>query len=207
MCFGGDGGAGKIAAQQRADEAARQARIQSGMARINDIFGGFGDDYYAARAKAYTDYATPQLDRAYKSAKDNMIYALDRSGILNSSAAINKNASLSDDFDQSRLDIANKAQDTANQARQNVENIRSNIVTQLNATGDDSAAADAAVRQATALNQPAGAYSPLAGLFSNFTDSLAAIGSNARNNYGGFFGGGAPVYSTSGKSSSSRVVR
>ena len=205
MCFGGDGGAGELAQQQRADEVARQNRIKAGMSRINDIFGQFGDPYYQKQAQAYRDYATPQLDRAYGLTKDNLIYALDRSGILQSSAAINKNKELTNEFDQSRLDIANKAQDTANQARQNVEGVRSNIVNQLNATGDDQAAANTAIRQAQALNQPQTAYSPLTGLFASFANGLQQIGSNARNGYGGFFGNsGGGLFSNSG--GSSRVV-
>ena len=201
MCFGGDGGAGEIAKQQRADEVARQARIKAGMSKIDKIFSQFGDPYYQKQAQAYSDYATPQLDRSYKLAKDNMIYALDRSGILSSSAAIDKNKELTNEFDQSRLDIANKAQDTANQARQNIESVRGNIVNQLNATGDDAAAANTAIRQAQAMNQPQTAFSPLSNLFANFTAGLSAIGSNARNDYGGFFGGrGGGLFSSSGGS-------
>lgn len=203
MCFGGDGGAGAIAEQQRADEVARQARIAAGMQRINDTFSAFGDDYYKKRAQDYLDYATPQLDRQYGLAKDNMIYALDRSGILQSSAAQKKNAELSNDFDQSRIDLAGKAQDTANASRTNVENTRSTLVNQLNATGDDSAAAAAAVRQATALNQPTG-FSPLGQLFADFTSGLSAIGSNAANSYSGLISRGGGLFSNSG--SSSRVV-
>ena len=268
MCFGGDGGAGAIAQQQRADEVARQARIKTGMDKINSIFdgsatgatgvatsydpsktyyyadgkayvpatansffgagnlgvtpsdlikqgklfttqvksGGFGDDYYQRQANNYSAYATPQLDRAYGLAKNDMVYALDRSGILQSKAAIDKNTELTDQFDQSRLDIANKAQDLANQSRQNVENVRSNLVTQLNATGDDQAAANGALRQAQALSQPQTAYSPLSNLFSSFSQGLSTIGSNSRNNYGGFFGSGglSGLFSSGG---SSKVVR
>ena len=201
MCFGGDGGAGEIAQQQRADEYARQARIAAGMQKINDTFSAFGDDYYNKRAQDYTDYATPQLDRQYGLAKDNMIYALDRSGILQSSAAQKKNAELSNDFDQSRIDIAGKAQDTANTARSNVETTRGTLVNQLNATGDDSAAAAAAVRQATALNQPTG-FSPLGQLFANFTSGLASIGSNASNSYSGLASRIGGLFSNSNSSSS-----
>jgi hypothetical protein len=207
MCFGGDGGAGDIARQQRADEVARQERIKAGMARINSIFdaqGGFDDAYFAKQGKAYMDYATPQLERSYKRAKDNMIYALSRSGILQSSAAIDKNSELTGEFDQSRLDIANTAQNKSNEARQNVEGVRANIVNQLNATGDDAAAADAALRQARNLNMPQTNFSPLSNLFVNFTQGLSAIGSNARNNYGGFFGGGRGLFSNN--AGSARVV-
>ena len=121
MCFGGDGGAGDIARAQRQDEIDRQNRIKAGMSRIDQIFKGFDDAYYKKQGDAYSAYATPQLDRSYRDAKDNMIYALDRSGILSSSAAIKKNADLTNEFDQNRLDIANKAQTVANDARAPME--------------------------------------------------------------------------------------
>ncbi|MBY0392012.1 MAG: hypothetical protein K2Q27_01965 [Novosphingobium sp.] len=204
MCFGGDGGAGDIARAQRQDEIDRQNRIKAGMSRIDQIFKGFDDAYYKKQGDAYSAYATPQLDRSYRDAKDNMIYALDRSGILSSSAAIKKNADLTNEFDQNRLDIANKAQTVANDARANVENVRGNLVNQLNATGDDTAAANAAIRQATALNQPQLNFSPLSQLFYNFTQGLQAIGSNARNDYSGLLRGGSGLFSNSG--GSARVV-
>jgi hypothetical protein len=204
MCFSGDGGAGEIARQQRADEVARQERIKSGMSRIDQIFGGFNDAYYKKQGDAYSAYATPQLDRAYGDTRAQMIYALDRSGILPSSAAIKKNADLTNEFDQSRLDIANKAQTVSNDARSNVENVRGNLVNQLNATGDDSAAASAALRQATSLNQPQVNYSPLSGLFYNFAQGLQSIGSNSRNDYGGLIRSGSGLFSSSG--GSARVV-
>lgn len=204
MCFGGDGGAGDIARSQREDEVARQNRIKAGMSRIDQIFKGFDDAYYKKQGDAYSAYATPQLDRSYRDAKDNMIYALDRSGILQSSAAIKKNTDLTNEFDQNRLDIANKAQTVSNDARANVENVRGNLVNQLNATGDDTAAANAAIRQATALNQPQTNFSPLSQLFYNFTQGLQAIGSNARNDYSGFLRGGGGLFSNSG--GSARVV-
>jgi len=177
-----------------------QGKLFTGVSRS----GGFNEDFFANRAKAYTDYAMPQVDRAYKRAKDSMIYALDRSGLMRSSAGIDKNAELSGEFDQSRIDVANKAQSTANKARQDVENARGAIVSQLNATGDNEAAASAAIRQAQAMNQPEG-FSPTGQLFQLFSQGLSAIGSNARNDYGGLFGGSrSPLfYSSSG---SSRVV-
>ena len=123
---------------------------------------------------------------------------------MTSSAAIKKTADLTNEFDQSRLDIANKAQTVSNDARSNVENVRANIVNQLNATGDSSAAASAALRQATTLNQPQLNFSPMTNLFANFAQGLQAIGSNARNDYGGFARGGSSLFSNSG--GSSRVV-
>ncbi|CAB4120908.1 hypothetical protein UFOVP4_5 [uncultured Caudovirales phage] len=248
MCFGGgDNGASEIAAAQRRDEQARQARIKAGMARIADIFdgaptgtsetynmddtgdermksffgnfgrmnadttytgprtGGFNEDFYNKRKQAYVDYATPQLDRQYGNAKDQTVYALDRSGLLSSSAGIKKNADLTDTFDQARIGIANKGLDVANQARSDVEAARSNLVNQLNATGDDQAAAAGAVRNAAALNAPQG-MSPVGQLFSDFTNTLAGIGSNARNDYSGLSGNIRSLFNSGGSGGSARVV-
>ena len=166
--------------------------------------GGFNDDYYNRRKQAYIDYATPQLDRQYGDAKDQTVYALDRSGLLGSSAGIKKNADLTDAFDRSRVDIASKGLNLASDARSSVEAARSNLVNQLNATGDDQAAAAAAVRSAAALNAPQG-MSPVGQLFADFTNTLAGIGSNAKNDYSGMAGNIRSLFN-SGGSGSARVV-
>lgn len=58
MCFGGGGGDGG-AAQARADEQARQARIKQGVGRINEQFNQFDDSFYQGRKDAYRAFATP----------------------------------------------------------------------------------------------------------------------------------------------------
>lgn len=202
MCFGG-GGAGKIAKQQRNDEVERQARIKAGMGDIDRAFAGFGDAFYKKRADDYSAYATPQLERQAKSARENLIYALSRTGNLDSSAAIKRNAELTDEENQARIGVANTGLDQANQLRSQVENTRGNVVAELNATGDSSAASAAALRNVQNLNQPAG-YSPLGNLFASFAQTLSGIGSNAGNSFGGFSGGGGGLFKTS--SGSQRVV-
>lgn len=209
MCFGGDNTASDIAKQTRADEVARQTRIKTGMANINAVFdgpNGFNDAFYAKQGKAYSDYATPQVDHQYGLAKDQTVYALARSGLLDSLAGQNENAELSRTNDQSRIDIANQAQDEENTARSNVENTRGNIVSQLNATGDDAAASAAAVRGAQNLYQPTG-YSPLADAFASFTNGLSRVGSNAGNNYSGLINNLPAIFASRGAGGSSTVVR
>lgn len=187
MCFG-DGGAGNIARSQRADEVARQSRIKSGMASIDRTFGGFNDAFYSKRASDYSAYATPQLERESRNAHENLIYALSRTGNLDSSAAIRRNADLTDEENAARIGIANTGLDQANRLRGQVENTRGNVVAELNATGDSSAASASALRNVQNLNQPAG-FSPLGELFQSFAQSLSGIGSNAGNGYSGFSGG------------------
>jgi hypothetical protein len=204
MCIPSGSGAKKQAAQQRADEEARKARIAAGMASIDQTFGKFDHNFYGGRAKEYIDYATPQFERQLRDTRDNLIFALSRTGNLRSSAAIDKNADLNYEADVARTGIANDGLNKANELRNQVENARGNVVAQLNATGDSSAASDAAIRNATNLSTPVG-YSPLGNLFASFAQSAAAIGSNAGNGYSGFVGGGAQSFSPS--KGSSTVVR
>jgi hypothetical protein len=202
MCFG-DGGAQKQADQQRRDEVARQNRIKSGMSSIADAFSGFNDSFFAKRAKDYVDYATPGLEKQAGDARDNLIYALSRTGNLDSSAAIDRNADLTEETNAKRIAVANQGLDGANQLRSQVENMRGNVVAELNATGDSSAAGQAALRNAANLNQPQG-FTPLGDLFSSFAQTIGNIGSNAGNGYGGFAGGGRSLFSPS--AGSQRVV-
>lgn len=201
MCFG-DGGASKQAAQQRADELARQERIRSGMASIDRAFGGFDDAFYKKRADDYVAYAMPQLDRQLGNTRDQLIYALSRTGNLDSSAAIKRNADLMEEGNAQRIGVANTGLDQANRLRSQVENTRAGVVSQLNATGDSEAATAAAMRGAQNLYQPEG-YSPLGNVFAAFANTLSGIGANANNGYSGFFGGGSPLFT--GKSAQ-RVV-
>lgn len=201
MCFG-DGGASKQAAQQRADELARQARITNGMASIENAFGGFNDAFYKKRADDYSAYAMPQVERQARAAHDGLIYALARTGNLDSSAAIKRNAELNDAANEARVGVANTGLDQANQLRAQVENTRGNVVSELNATGNSDAASAAALRNVANLNQPQG-YTPLGNLFADFASTLGSIGSNANNGYSGF-AGGRSLFGT-GKSSQ-RVV-
>lgn len=203
MCFGGTG-AKKQAQQQRADEDARKARIAAGMGSIASTFGKFDEKFFGDRTKDYIDYATPQFERQLRDTRDNLIYALSRTGNLRSSAGQKKSADLNYEADTARAGIASDGLNKANELRNQVENSRSNVVAELNATGDSSAAAQAAIRNAVNLSTPVG-YSPLGNMFASFAQSAAQIGSNAGNGYSGFAGGGAQTYGAS--KGSSTVVR
>ena len=209
MCFGSSSAADNIAQQQRADEVARQNRITQGMAQIANIFGGFNDGFYKKRADDYTAYAMPEVNRQADQQRRDLVYALARTGNLDSSAAIDKAAELGEEVNKQRIGVANEAQNQANNLRGQVEQTRGNVVAELNATGDAEAASNSALRQSQNLNQPAG-FSPLGNLFLNFANTVAQIGSRAGNGYSGFAGAGAPIfgpgYSLSG-AGSSRIVR
>jgi hypothetical protein len=204
MCFNTGKGAERIAKQSRADEVARQNRITQGMGQINTTFdNAFDEAFYKGRQQAYVDYATPSLERQAQEARKNLIFALSRTGNLDSSAANERNADLTRETNDARVGIANQGLDMANDSRRQVEGARSGVVAELNATGDSTAAAATALRQATNLATPQG-YSPLGQLFEVFSRTASAIGSNANNNYRGLIGGGRSLFGAG--NGSARVV-
>ncbi|CAB4135530.1 hypothetical protein UFOVP291_35 [uncultured Caudovirales phage] len=196
MCTGGGGGDGG-AAQARADEAARQARIKEGSANIDKNFGGFNEAFYNQRAKAYTDYANPQLADQYAQTQRNLTYNLARQGLTASSEAARNAGELQRQYNDNRAQIAAQGLDAANQARGQVEQNRSELLAQLNATSDPAAAAASAVNRAGILSQQS-SFSPLGQLFANTTGLLgnaAMAGYYDRNApgltpYKQIFGGG-----------------
>jgi hypothetical protein len=169
MC--GGGGGGDYAAQARADEAARQARIREGMGRIDQQFGGFNEAFYKNRENAYIDYANPQLDQQFKNQQNTLAYNLARNGLTASSEAARNAGELQRQFNLARSTIAGEAKNQSNQARQQVEQNRSELVNQLNATGDTQNAANASLTRANMLTQTPG-FSPLGQIFQNTTGLL-----------------------------------
>jgi hypothetical protein len=210
MCFGDSAGtkaANRAAVQQRQEEKQRQQRIKSGTAAIDSTFAPFNDGFFAQRGKAYTDFARPQLEDQFKTAREKLVYALARNSLTNSTVAADKFANLNKTYDTSRQVIEGRGMDEANKARLAAENARSNLVSQLQATADPGAAARSAVAQSTAVAQTPG-FDPLGNLFTNVTGGLADLTTNAQTGYKGLggvslFGGGGAGTSPSG---SSRVV-
>lgn len=188
-------GGGNEAKQARKDEQARQQRIREGTTRVNSIFDGqFTDDYFDNRRQSFLDYASPQVEDQYAKAQKELTYALARGGLTNSSARAQKAGELQQLYDLNKQQIADEALSHATQARNSVEDARSNLIATLNATGDAEGAASSAINRASALSQPA-AYSPLAQLFADFTAGLGTQAALERANY--YSGGQTPVrYST-----------
>jgi hypothetical protein len=182
MCFGGGGGDGG-AAQARADEMARQARVKEGTGRVNKEFGRFDDTFYDDRANAYRGFVTPQVNDQYKQVGNQLAFSLARSGLDQSSESARQQGILMRDNAAARQAIAEGALSEIQKSRQAVEEQRNNLISQVNMTSDAGLAGQNALRQAGILamqNQ----FSPLGNLFQNTTGVLAAA-----NNAGAYSGG------------------
>lgn len=170
------------------------------------VGGQFEDGFFENRKKSYLDYALPQLNDQYSKARQELIFSLDRSGTLDSSARAEKEADLEKLYKQRRQQVADQGLSYSTQARGNVEDARANLVQMLNATGDVEGAVNSAMTRAKALSAP-DTYSPLGQMFADFTGTLgqqaALEKAIATNSYGG--GGGVQLYGTNKKNNSVKV--
>jgi hypothetical protein len=203
MCLGGgDGGAGAAAAAQREEEDQRQGRIRSGMANIDQIFSPFNDTFFKGRSQAFLDFARPQLEDQYRKARENLIFALSRNGLLQSSAGATKFGELTKLYDTNRQVIEGRGADEGNRARQQVEENRSDLVNQLHATSDPTAAANAAIARQSFLSSTPG-FDALGNLFQNITAGLADATNTPQNRFSGV---GLFDTGRTSRNASSRVV-
>lgn len=170
--MGKKGGGNNEAAIARAEEQQRQAKIREGTGQIDTIFGqNFSDKFYGGRRKSYLDYATPQVEDQYGKAREELTFALARGGNLDSSVRAQKEGDLQKLYDQRKREISDQGVAYESDARNSVEDARADLIRTLSATGDADAAAKNAVNRSVALSKPP-AYSPLAGLFADFTATL-----------------------------------
>lgn len=167
----GKKGGGSSSDYYRQQEQDRQAAIRKGTASIDDTFSQFDDSFYDQQRQAYLDFAQPQLEDQRAGASRELVYSLARSGQLEGSARAQQQSELQKLYDLESQNIADKALDYENKSRTNVENARSDLISTLNATGDATGAANSALARSAALSQPE-AYSPLADLFTSYTNAL-----------------------------------
>lgn len=169
------------AARARAAEEARAAAIREGTASIDEEFEGFNDDFYDQRDQTYMDYYQPQLNEQYEDALARLTYSLARAGTTNSSIAGDALADLATRRDR-ELAALNAARDAdVTNLRGRVQNEKSNLLAQLNATGDAEAAANAATTSSRQLFSDTPTLVPLDGLFSTIGNSIGAYQTGVTN--------------------------
>jgi hypothetical protein len=169
MNFGSGGGDD---GQARAAEARRENAIADSQGNIMNVFGAnFTPDFYDKRRQAYLSYAKPQLNDQYADARKQLVYSLDRSGNLASTARTTQEAQLAKLYDQNNRTISDQALGYENDARNNVANAESGLLSGVAQTGNVGSSIAAANNQAAALSQP-DVYQPMGQLFGGFTSAL-----------------------------------
>lgn len=193
---------GQIAREQA---KRNQARIDAGTARVDEVFGRFGDPFFEAQEDAYTQNFLPQLDRQFDRAHETSVKRLAGRGQLDGSAGARVLGDLQRQFQSERAGIASRAFDHSRRTRGNLESARSGVLQQVRA---GAAPAEAASQARVAASQASaqGDFSPLGDVFA---DAINQFGTAALLQQRGFAGTGIdrlnPARQTAG--SSSRVVR
>lgn len=170
------------AAELKAEEAARQGRIREGRGVIDTTFNTkFSDDYFKKYQDDYTGYYMPQLDDKFAKTKQDLIYALASSGILGSSAGIEKLAEADKELAAKKLQVSSEATDASNNLRSNVEKQRSGLYALNESSADPAAATSRATAEATALAAPV-SYSPLGDVFAGLLNGIGGFAQGMQSN-------------------------
>ncbi len=156
MCFGGkqDNSGAQIAAQQKADEEARQARINEGRSKIDANFAQYDDPYFAKFRTDFTNAQNPDIDQQYSTAKDKLSAALANRGILSSTIAGNAFGDLTKANTKARTDLANEAFDASNTFHNQIEKTKSDLYSTNIAAADPGMIANRAEGEAASLVAP-----------------------------------------------------
>lgn len=177
---GGDGGAADAARR----EAQRQANITQGTASIDSALSKFNPDYYSGIENSYIQMANPQLDDSYSNAKKQLVYALSRTGNLNSNTAVEMQRKLEAELEKNRRDIINAARGYSSRAKSDIANTRTDLLSQLTATENPSAVANQAMLRAEQASQMP-AFDPIGNFTFNTLNELQNQ-SNAQTGYRGY---------------------
>lgn len=155
----------KEAEEARRREEERQGRIKEGMGVLDKEFGKFDDKFYGEREQAYLDFYEPQLTDQFKSAREQLAFALARAGLTNSTAAADKTAELDKQLATNRALIVSRAKDDVTGFKNRVNQEKSSLVSQLNATADATRISNDALGRTAQMFKEVPRYDPLGDIF------------------------------------------
>lgn len=147
-------------------EAERQERIQRGIADVNVAFAGFTPSFYDDRAKAFVDYALPQLAGQYQTTRNQLLQSLASRGLLNSSTGRQQGSTLQKTMEGAKQTLVEGGRTQAQDLQRQVEDKRSAIIGQVYQAADPANARASAVTTAAGFRQPS-TFAPLANMFSS----------------------------------------
>lgn len=160
-----------IAGDARASEEARAARVQATSAEVNKTFDErFGPNYYQGLGDAYKGYYKPQINDQFTKAQRAV--QLRYADNADSSAANRTAADLHAERIRKDQDVETGAIDATNQAKQDVENKRGNLISLAEAGQSlENTAAQARAAASADIGRPT--FSPMGDLFGKYTNTLA----------------------------------
>lgn len=153
---GGDGGAG----QMRADEAARQQKIQAAVDAVNGKFAGAGRDaMYTDIGDATTQVAKRDLDKQFTQASKQNLFGLARAGLLGGSVDAEAGGDLQQRYGEGQIKATQAGEGAASDLKSTDEKTRQNLISLAQSGIDTGTAAQLAAGQMSAAADTARANS------------------------------------------------
>jgi len=172
---GGDGGAG----QMRADEAARQQKIQAAVDAVNGKFAGAGRDaMYTDIGDATTQVAKRDLDKQFTQASKQNLFGLARSGLLGGSVDAEASGELQQRYGEGKIKAEQAGVGAASDLQATDERTRQNLISLAQSGIDTGTAAQLASGQMSAAAEAAKAGTQQASVGRLFDDLSQAYLTN-----------------------------
>lgn len=144
---GGDGGASQL----RADEAARQAKVQAAVDAINGQFNSPGRTaMYTDIGGATRDVATTDLDKQFTQASKQNLFGLARAGLLGGSVDAEAGADLSQRYGEGKIKAEQAGVAAGADLKSVDEKTRQNLISLAQSGLDTGTAAQLAAGQSAA---------------------------------------------------------
>lgn len=170
MCMGGSSDAERILEES---QKTREGLVRRGTDQVNRAFAGYTPEFYNRLQQNYLQSAMPEVANQYKASRDSLTYGLANSGLLRSSAAENLGSSLEQQLASNQRAVANQSIDAAQGLRRQVEQQKTQLLGQLQASTDPSAIASQAIAQASSMQTPS-LYQPLGNMFQQWANIYGA---------------------------------
>lgn len=173
---GGDGGAGQL----RADEAARQLKIQAAVDAINGQFASAGTAQYDDLGDAVTGVATRDLDKQLGQASKANKFGLARSGLMGGSVDAEAAGDLQERYGEGRIKAEQAGVSAASDLKSTDERTRQNLISLAQSGIDTGTAASLAASQSAAAANAARSQVPSASVGDLFGDLSQAYLANTQ---------------------------
>jgi hypothetical protein len=170
-CCGSSSDKGAEAA--RAEEERRQEAIRQGVRNVDAQFTGFNEDFYSKRAKAFEDFALPQLAQQTQDTTKQLIYQQARRGMLDSSATRYLTNRLKSETAKQQQGITDQGQTQANALRQSVNQAKGDLYNQATLTADPAMAQRQAISAAATLQLPS-SFAPVSNFLQGWANTYLA---------------------------------
>lgn len=177
-------------------EEKRAVNLTDGANRINAAFDSFQPEYFQGVEDNVKTLGMSDLNKQFAKARESLMFALARSGMLSSSVANQGAVDIATQNNESAAKIDLQAKDASTRIRSGVEQERAGAISQLYATENPDLAANTANARSALIMQDKPTYNPLGDIFAGVI--------SAYDNYKKGAGGGANFVNTSGPDTSTR---